>query len=229
MDALFDRLRQVSHFKDLPDSGIEAIVKAGQVLTHEPGNTLFDEGAACAGMFVLLSGLVHLYKTSPQGRQSLLAEIRPVIMFNEVAVIDGDANPVTAKAVERCRTWQVSCERFQVLLNNFPQVGSGLLRVMAARNRLLIALHEDLASRTVDGRLARTLLELSRNGECIIDRYQHTNLELAARTSTVPEAVSRGLRWLKSQEWIETNRKSIRVTNPQHLASLADQFSRTFR
>ena len=56
--------------------------------------------AVCAGMFVLLAGQVHLRKLGPQGQESILAVIEPVIMFNEVAVLDGGPNLTTAVAAQ---------------------------------------------------------------------------------------------------------------------------------
>ncbi len=220
--AFIQQLGKVRHFQGLPEADLKAIVLAGQVLRFSAGSVLFDEGAPSSGMFVLVEGKVHLCKAGPHGRETILAEVIPVIMFNEVAVIDGGPNPVTARAVEGCLTWQVGHARFQILLQHYPQVGLGLLRVLASRNRLLISQHEALSSHTVTARLARLLVELSRNGAQPVDRRQHTNLELAARSSTVPEAISRALAWMKSNGWISLDRKSIEILQPENLASLAE-------
>jgi CRP-like cAMP-binding protein len=221
-EQFIQQLRNVRHFQGLPEADLKAIVQAGQTLRFSSGDALFDEGALCSGMFVLIQGKVHLCKASQQGRETILAEISPVIMFNEVAVIDGGPNPVTARAAADCLTWQVGYERFQVLLTRYPQVGSGLLRVLATRNRLLISQHEAIASRTVHARLAHQLIELSQAGDMRIDRHQHTNLELAARTSTVPEAISRSLRWMSTNGLISLDRKAILILRPTELVELAD-------
>ena len=39
----------------------------GQIKRFPAGSTIFMEGEPCAGMFVLLSGRVHLCKVGPQG------------------------------------------------------------------------------------------------------------------------------------------------------------------
>jgi CRP-like cAMP-binding protein len=49
---------------------------------------LFEESQPGAGLFVLLSGRVHLGKTGPSGQHVILTTIEPVIMFNEVAGLD---------------------------------------------------------------------------------------------------------------------------------------------
>ncbi|NIP44079.1 MAG: cyclic nucleotide-binding domain-containing protein, partial [Gammaproteobacteria bacterium] len=61
---------------------------------------IFREGEDCSGLFVLLKGLVHLYKMGLQGKETIVTSVQPVIMFNEVPIIDGGPNPVTALAVQ---------------------------------------------------------------------------------------------------------------------------------
>jgi CRP-like cAMP-binding protein len=148
--------------------------------------------------------------------------IKPVIMFNEVAALDGGVNPATAVAIRDCLIWQVSFDRFQVLMEHYPQVGMGLLRVLAARNRLLISHYEDLSFRSVLARTAKLLLDLSQQGDKSIDRREHTNYELAARVGTVPEALSRSLRFFREQGYISGNRASLEVNVPDKLAEQAE-------
>jgi CRP/FNR family transcriptional regulator len=172
-------------------------------------------------MFVLLTGQVHLCKLGPQGQESILAVIEPVIMFNEVAVLDGGPNPATAIAIQDCITWNVSCTAFRDLMRRYPQVGLGLLPVLAARNRFLISQYEDLSFRSVLARTAKLLLDLSQYGRQTIQRREHTIYEMAARIATVPEAVSRSLKTFKKDGCIVSTRASITVRQPEALARAA--------
>jgi len=104
---LSDRLGNVSHFKKLPEADLKAIVSAGQVIRYTAGSTIFAEGEPSAGLYVLFEGQVNLSKLGLQGQECILAVIRPVIMFNEVAVLDGGPNPVTALAVQDSILWRV--------------------------------------------------------------------------------------------------------------------------
>jgi CRP/FNR family transcriptional regulator len=172
-------------------------------------------------MFVLLSGRVHLVKPGPAGQEQILAVIEPVIMFNEVAVLDGGPNPMTAVAVKDTLTWNVVHGAFQELVTKYPVVGTSLLRVLAARNRALILRCEDLSYRSVQARLAKLLLDLSRNGEHPISRGEHPIREMAALIGTVPELVSRSLRSLQEASLIACSRSEISLTSPDGLARAA--------
>jgi CRP-like cAMP-binding protein len=219
---LIARLQRVEHFKRLPDADIRAIVTAGRVRRFAAGETIFVEGAPCAGMFVLLEGRVHLRKLGPQGQESIMAIVEPVIMFNEVAVLDGGPNLATAVAAQDCTAWQIGCDNFQALLARYPMVGLGLLRVLAARNRFLVAQYEDLSFRTVQARAAKLLLDLSADGSRPIDRRHHPNHEMAAQIATVPEAFSRALNAFKRNGCITCTRATITVGCIEDLAGLAD-------
>ena len=219
--SLVTRLSKVRHFTLLPPTAIYEIVTAGQVQTHASGSIIFHEGWQCAGLFVLFKGRVHLCKTSLQGQESIISVIEPVIMFNEVAALDGDVNPFTAIADQKCITWNISHRQFQTLIEKYPVLGNSLLNVLAKRNRWLMAKYEDLVTRPVKARTAKIILDLSAYGTRPVDRITHSNQFLAASISTVPEVVSRSIKFLRESGVIECTRSQIIVKRPGRLAELA--------
>lgn len=218
---MIERLKAVRHFHDLSLAELHAVVTSGQIRRFQANTVIFPEGDPCAGMFVLLKGRVHLCKLGPQGQVHIISIIIPVIMFNEVAVLDGGTNPVTAIAVENCLVWQISHESFQALIERIPQVGLSLLRVLARRNREMITQYEDLSFRSVVARTAKLLLDLSDNGRRIINRRDCSIEEMASRVATVPEAISRSLNVIKTSGTIRVSRTEIAIILSGKLAELA--------
>ena len=221
LESLLDRLGSVPHFKGLPKSALKDIVYAGQVLSFSEGAVIFREGDPSSGLFVLHKGQVHLCKIGIHGHETIVARIKPVIMFNEVPTIDGGPNPVSAIAVQDCVIWQVNFERYQMLMERYPELGTGLLRVLAARNRLLFSRYEDLLSRPVLARAAKMILDLSAMGEKQINRAEYPNQKIAALAATVPEAISRSIRTLREMELIDSTCAKITVRSPNRLAEIA--------
>jgi CRP/FNR family transcriptional regulator len=219
--TLVSRLSKVRHFRVLPPTAIYEIVTSGQVQTHAAGSLIFHEGWECSGLYVLFRGRVHLCKVSYQGQESIISVIEPVIMFNEVAALDGDQNPFSAIADQKCITWCISHQRFLALIEKYPVLGLSLLNVLAKRNRRLIDKYEDLTARPVKARTAKIILDLSSDGSHPVDRITHSNQFLAARISTVPEAVSRSIKFLREIGVIECTRTQIFVKCPEKLADLA--------
>ncbi len=220
--ALVQRMRAVPHFRNATDADLRVIASSGSVRVFPAGSTIFTEQEPCAGMFVLLSGRVHLYKMGPRGQQSIITTINPVIMFNEVSALDGGPNLMTAQAIEECVTWHISYDRFQTLVRSYPQVGLGLLHILAVRTRLLLGKYEDLSFRSVLARTAKLLLDLSRYGQQPINRRANSNGDMAAAIATVPEALSRSLQVFKKNGDIVCTRTQIIVRNAAPLARLAE-------
>ena len=217
-EHLIERIRTVRHFKDLRPADLHRIVTSGRLLSFPAGATILEEGAEGAGMFVLMRGMVHLCKYGPQGQETIMSVIQPVIMFNEITVLDGGPNPATAVAVRDCTVWQISRAAFQDLLGSIPQVGLSLLRVLAVRNRQLIDHYEDLSFRSVVARTAKLLLDLSDYGRRTIQRRDCSIEEMASRVATVPEAISRSLKTLKGTGAIQVSRTEISVLSAERLA-----------
>jgi CRP/FNR family transcriptional regulator len=221
LQTLTRRLSAVRHFRDLPHTDVACIVASGQIKRFLRGETIFVEGEPSAGLCVLFTGVVHLCKLGPRGEITILGVVEPVIMFNEVAALDGDPNPVTAVAADDSVLWQISAERFNLLLHRYPQIGLGLLPILARRNRFLIAQVEDLSFRSVLARTAKLLLDLSHHGEQPIGRQQHPNHEMAARIATVPEGFSRCLHIFRDRGFISASRHSLVIHQPDCLAEIA--------
>lgn len=214
---LRESLRRVRHFQHLDDTDLDHILSVGQVMRMDAGKVIFTEGDPSSGLFVLLKGRVHLVKLSRDGQESILAVVEPVIMFNEVAALDEGPNPITAVAVEVSVFWWTDGNNFRRLLLEYPTMALGMLRVLATRNRLLVDHYEDLSFRTVPGRAAKLLLDLSENGRKAVDRIQYPNRDLAARISTVPEAFSRALGEFRREGCIRTNRRQLIILEPEKL------------
>ena len=228
MNAPYDpaRLAQmlgtVRHFRSLHPSDQQTIIAAGQVRRYAADETLFHEGTPCAGLHVLIQGRVQLLKLGPDGRQQIMSVHEPVIMFNEVPVLDGGNNVATAVATQSTVIWRTPRDAFLNLLDRYPQMGRGLLEVLARRNRFLISQYEDLSFRSVVARTAKLILELSQQGAMAIERRTNPNTDLAARMATVPEAFSRALSVLRKEELIRCTRERITVLAPDGLAGMAD-------
>lgn len=214
---LVELLGRVKHFQDLPTADLTTIVRTGRLYTFPAGAVIYREGEPVAGLFVLWRGSVHIVKLGLQGQQSIVTEIKPATMFNEVAVLDGGPNPATAVAAQECVTWCIGYDAFQVLLQRYPALSLALLRLLAARMRMLLGHYEDLASRSVIARAAKLLLDLSARGTRPILRRNYTNIILAARIATVPEAFSRALQVLHHSRAITCTRTTITINNVQTL------------
>ena len=210
---LAQRLGDVPQFRNIPGEEVVSIIQMGDLRNYSQGEIIFHEDDECAGMFVLIKGKVILNKLGPEGQEGVINALEPVIMFNEVAALDGGANPVSAMAQADCRLWHISRENMQALILQYPQIGLSLLGVLAMRNRQLVNYYSDLSFLSVHARLAKHLLDLSRQGEQPIDRKLNPIRLMAARIITTPEAISRALKIFTTTGLIQCDRSEITVVD----------------
>ena len=228
--SLAQRMKRLIPFKNYSDRDIIKIVQAGTIKKYPAGNTIFFEEDPCFGLCVLLKGEVHLCKIGPEGQEGIMGVIKPVIMFNEIAAIDGGVNPGTAIAFKYSIIWSIKPDVFQEGLKSFPEMGIGLLPILAKRNRALIAKYSDLSFRPVRERMALLLLELSDQGEKEIVRKNHAIQQMAAHISTSPVVISRILGELREEGLVRCDRITITIIEPERLiditmASMEPSFS----
>jgi len=218
---LAKRLQRIEHFNNIPLEEVEKIILAGTIKSFKKDQVIFNEEDPSSGMYVLLNGQVQLCKISLQGQISILSVINPVIMFNEVSALDSGPNPITAIATQDSLIWQITSERLQDLIMQYPRIGLGLLRVLANRNRKLVSLFQDLSFRPLLSRTAKLLLEISDQGQQKINRKENPNYHLASRLSTGPEAFSRCLKTFRHQSMILCDTQKIEILDPRGLRHIA--------
>jgi len=221
LSSIAKRMKRIIHFKDYSDRDLLSIVRAGTIKRYPVGSIIYHEGGESYGLGVLFKGEVHLYKLGPRGQENIISVVKPVIMFNEISAIDGGENPETAVAYKSCIIWSASHEVFKAGLDRFPELGLGLLSVLARRNRRLISKYADLSFRPVSERLAMLLLNLSEHGERKIIRKENSIQQMAALVATDPVVISRKLGEFKEAGIIECSRVTIIVHSPEKLADLA--------
>lgn len=190
-------------FADLTETEMSFLASRTVARRFSSGELIFSEGDSCAGLYVIESGFVKIFKSSASGREQVLAIDGPGHSIAELPVFDGGKYPASGMAVQGDAVLLfVSKQDFHALCMEHPQVALKVLRVVGRRLRGLVAIIEELSFTTVRHRLAAMLLRLCRNGKKISSGVQidllASNQEIAAQIGTVRELVSRNLSRLQA-------------------------------
>jgi CRP/FNR family transcriptional regulator len=206
-------LGRVAIFSGLTESELAFICQRAVARRYTAGQIVFSEGEACTGLYVVASGHVRIFKSSPGGREQVLSIDGPGGSIAELPVFDGGNYPASVVAVEDATLLFVSKQDFQTLCLTHPQVALKVLRVVGARLRRLVGIIEELSFTTVRHRLASLLLRFAREGKRTAEGVEVTlpvsNQELAAQIGTVRELVSRNLSRLQSEGLIKMDGRSV--------------------
>ena len=191
-------LAKVPIFSGLSESELSFLTQRVAPRQYAPGEMVFAEGEPCAGLYVVQSGHIRIFKTSASGREQVLAIDGPGSSVAELPVFDDGNYPASGAAVDQATFLFVSKQDFQALCLAHPQVALKVLRVVGSRLRRLVGIIEELSFTTVRHRLASFLVRLARHegkktSEGVAVTLPASHQELAAQIGTVRELVSRNL------------------------------------
>ena len=199
---------------DLASSASERSIERGAIITLE--------GEPAAAMYVVLEGRVKVVRHSLEGREQILHIVEPFDHFNTVPIFGGGSCPATTEALLPTRLLLWPRDQMHHLAQTHSELALAILGEFANRLRGMVGLIENLALHTVNGRLARLLLQqaaLAEQGQAVMVL---TQAEMAAHIGSVREMVGRALKAFEAAELISIERGSIQIIDPAGLAAQAD-------
>jgi CRP/FNR family transcriptional regulator len=173
-------------------------------------------------LYVVISGRVRIFKTSPSGREQVLAIEGPGRSIAELPVFDGGTYPASAAAVDESQLLFVSRSDFRACCMEHPEVALKVLQVVGSRIRRLVGIIEELSFTTLRHRLISWLLREAkahgRLGEAgVVFELNISHQELATRVGTVRELVSRNMARLQAQGLIQVQGHEVTILDREGL------------
>lgn len=222
-----ETLKKVPLFADLSETELTFLANHAVPRHYQPGELVFSEGDACAGLYVVESGSVKIFKSSPAGREQILAVETPGHTVAELPVFDGGKYPASVAAVNQTTLLFVSKQDFYTLCLEHPKVALKVLRAVGRRLRTLVGIIEELSFTTVRHRLVSLLLRLAGEGRRLSPVLEitlpATNQELAAQIGTVRELVSRNLSRLQAEGLIRIEGRTVTILDAPGLQAILDE------
>jgi len=208
-------LRRVQIFNGLTETELQFLAERAVPRRYSKGELLFTEGDPCTGLFVIESGRVRIFKSSPNGREQVLAVEGPGSSIAELPLFDGGNYPASTSAMGDARIYFISKQDFHSLCLVHPQVPLKVLKVVGARLRRLVGIIEELSFTTVRSRLISVLVRLAKAGKKTQGGFEihlpPSNQELASEIGTVRELVSRNLSRLQAEDLLQMDGKTVTI------------------
>ena len=222
MTVTDDVLRQAPLFSGLDDEVASALESSMSSSSLRRGDILFSEGDDGNQLYVVTEGKIKLGRTSPDGRENLLAILGPGQMFGELSFFDPGPRSATATAVTDVELKSLGHEALSPVLNAHPDVAHALLNQLAGRLRRTNEVVGDLVFSDVPGRVAKALLDLaSRFGRRADDgihvNHDLTQEELAQLVGASRETVNKALADFASRGWLRLEPRSVVILDLERL------------
>ncbi|MDZ4763054.1 MAG: Crp/Fnr family transcriptional regulator [Chloroflexota bacterium] len=213
----------VPYFVGLNAAARQRVLESARQHVYQAGAVIFLEGDPCAGFYIILDGMVRLYRTNAEGRLHTLGLLRSPSTFNEVAAVDGGANPLNAVAVTHTVALVISHTQLLNLMATERTLLANMVQAMAHVNRDYLERLEDMTFRTIPSRLAKLFLrEPSYSDQFCETPTQLTQEEIAAILGTTREVVGRAMRLLLNAGLLRKQGRYVGVADRLGLERLAE-------
>lgn len=215
-------LRAFPLFARLDPDEVAGVEGFTQRVSLSAGEALFQEGDRADRLFLIRSGRLKVFKSSPQGREQILSVLGPGEPVGEAAVFAGEYFPAGAEALDASEVLAIPRRVLLDIIERKPEVAMKFIGSLAQRLRHFTALVENLSLREVTERLASYVLYLDSRqmGRGEVD-LELSRAQLAALFGTVPETLSRAFQSLARRGAISADRRIVRIEDRQVLEQQA--------
>jgi len=137
-----------------------------QVLSHgrrrvlDRGRTLFAQGTANDGVYLVESGRIRVFYSAPSGREITLAYWHPGNFVGGPDVFGSGQHLWSGVTVSASTVVHLPAKALRALVLQIPALGVGLIEGLAFKGKCYSALAQMLGTRSVTERLAQLLLHL---------------------------------------------------------------------
>lgn len=202
------------------DAAALQMIKSARSVALGPGEVVFHAGSPCRLYLLVISGTVRVGFITEAGRQVVLYRVGPgesCILTTSCLLgsVPYPADGITESAVTAVA---IDAREFEQALNASPDFRSFVFQNVGRRFAEVIGRMTDVAFGSIDGRLARALLQAA--GPVL--RMKLTHETLANELGSAREVVSRHLKVFEQHGWVRLGRGSIEVLNRTALQNLAD-------
>ena len=217
-----DVIRRAPLFAGLDQEATEQLISQMSTTHMERGDILFHEGDPGDRLFVIGEGKVKLGRTSPDGRENLLAILGPGAMFGELSLFDPGPRTATATAVAETQVVAFSSDQLREYLQTRPSASVTLLAALARRLRRTNENLADLVFTDVPGRVAKALLDLAHRfgrpvDEGVMVSHDLTQEELAQLVGASRETVNKALADFATRGWLRLEARAVLLQDVERL------------
>lgn len=210
-------MRQIPLFAPLAREELAHVAALTVERHYDRGDIILLEGDRGGALQYLRSGVVKIFKTSPEGKEQVLRLIEPGLTFNDVPALDGGPNPASAAALEPSVVYAIGRAQLQQLILERPAVAAAAVQALASALRFMVGRVEDLSFRHVSARVAKILLEQDAAAQAGHASHRLTQQEMAAIAGTAREMVGRALKELEATGAIELKRGRVVILSRERL------------
>jgi CRP/FNR family transcriptional regulator, nitrogen oxide reductase regulator len=205
----------------LPRREQQIIISAATIRRFPADTIITTQGSPAERLYVLVSGCVRFFYTTPDGRKFLLIWVAPGEAFGGAAIMPARSSYLmSCETVKESQVLSWNRATMRGFAEEFPQILHNALTIAGEYVTWYMTAHIALSSHTARERLAGVLLGLARGigvktSEGI--EIEVTNEDLANAANITPYTTSRLMSEWQKNRTIVKGRGKILLRSPAHL------------
>ncbi len=146
-NALANHLKSIPLFSSLSDDFLQGLKNKVELMSYEPGTTIFSEGDTADAFYFVRLGFVKVTKAFPGG-EMVLSYLPRAAFFGEIGLLEwphGKRN-ATCSAIDHVELVCIKAEEFNRMIREFPDVAAKIRQTAESRqtmNRYLMNVPRD--------------------------------------------------------------------------------------
>jgi CRP-like cAMP-binding protein len=223
MGAVATELAHVELFAGLDAASLRHLADRAFSRRLAKGQILFSEGEPTSHLFIVRSGHLRIFVSSPDGDDLVLTVVGPGESVGDATVLSGEARSASVDAIEATELVAVPADDIRAVLRANPEVLLALAARLAATVRRVTGTAADLVFLDVPRRLAKLLVDEAveqRDGSAVCE-LNMSQSGVAARIGATRQSLNRALGEFSKRGWISTDGTAVRLDNREALTRFA--------
>jgi CRP-like cAMP-binding protein len=219
-------LKNVNLFHGMSDEQMRMVEERTVMREIRRKEVLYLPGDKGDRIYLLKRGVVKISTLTDDGKEIILALLRPGEVFGEESVLEDAPRDHMAEAYEDALICVITRQDFMGILRAHPEMAFKVTKLVGFRLRTLRNRVEGLLFKGAPARLAQTLLDLAqdhgvKDDDGVLLPLRLSQQDLANLIGVTRESVNLALADFRKRGLVETEGRSLRLRRPDDLRTLA--------
>lgn len=219
-------LRARSVLCDLPDVSLAEWDRMTHRFGYGPRETVFYEGHACLGLYLLSGGKVKLTRSSSRGQRHIVRIVEAGCLIEPHTFRSGTTHLVTCETLEPSQICLIERTAYLAMIQRAPSVAVNLIHLLSGELERRQEAADGQTFKSAKERLAALLLELGQRfgegaGERVEVQLTLKREEIAELLGVTAETAIRLLGTFRDEGLISFEGRAITLLNQTRLARIA--------
>ncbi len=192
-----DRIKEIPLFSKLSDKSIKKLEKISHFKKYDSGEIVFYEGDAPGTLYILVDGVLRLYKTDAKGNELYIHQFIPTGLVGELACFENMKYPASARFITKGEVLKIDFKRLEDDFLSNPLICREIISSLTKKVKILSnVIHKEMIL-TSEAKVARLIMLHA-------DKFEELkNTDIASIANMTPETLSRILSKFKKLGYIK--------------------------